>query len=77
MARTLTVRFFFARPYVSWKRGLNEHTNGLIRGYFPKGTNFQAVTAAAVQRVPDALNTRPRQILGYRTPHEVMAAARA
>ncbi len=51
--------------------------NGLICGYFPKGTNFQAVTALDVQRVPDALNTRPRQVLGYRTPQEVMAAARA
>ena len=77
MARTLSASFCFARPYASWERGLNEHTNGLIRGYFPKGTDFQAVTAAAVQRVPEAFNTRPRQVLGYRTPQEVMAAARA
>ena len=77
MARTLSASFFFARPYASWERGLNEHTNGLIRGYFPKGTDFHAVTAAEVQRVQDALNTRPRKVLGYRTPQEVMAAARA
>ncbi len=76
-ARTLSASFCFARPYASWERGLNEHTNGLIRGYFSKGTDFQAVTAAAVQRVPEALNTRPRQVLGYRTPQEVMAATRA
>ena len=74
-ARTLSASFCLARPYASWERGLNEHTNGLIRGYFPKGTDFQAVTA--VQRVQDAFNTRPRQVLGYRTPQEVMAAARA
>ena len=74
-ARTLSAAFCFARPYASWERGLNEHTNGLIRGYFPKGTDFRAVTA--VQRVPEAFNTRPRQVLGYRTPQEVMAAARA
>ncbi len=76
-ARTLSASFCFARPYASWERGLNEHTNGLIRGYFPKGTDFHAVTAAAVQRVPEAFNPRPRQVLGYRTPQEVMAAARA
>ncbi|MCY4201641.1 MAG: IS30 family transposase [Aestuariivita sp.] len=59
LARTLAAQFFFARPYASWERGLNEHTNGLIRGYFPKGTDFLAVTATEVQRVQDALNARP------------------
>ena len=77
LARTLAAPFFFARPYASWERGLNEHTNGLIRGYFPKGTDFLAVTAGEVQRVQDALNARPRKVLGYRTPQEVMAAAGA
>ena len=77
IATALEARFFFARPYASWERGLNEHTNGLIRGYFPKGTDFRAVTSEDVQRVQDALNARPRKVLGYRTPQEVMAAADA
>jgi len=57
------------------ERGRNAHTHGLIRGYFPKGTDFRAVTSEDVQRVQDALNARPRKALGYRTPQEVMAAA--
>ena len=77
IATALEARFFFARPYASWERGLNEHTNGLIRGYYPKGTDFRAVTSEDVQRVQDALNARPRKVLGYRTPQEVMAAADA
>ena len=75
IARGLKAGFFFARPYASWERGLNEHTNGLIRGYYPKETDFRAVTPEDVQRVQEALNARPRKVLGYRTPREVMTAA--
>ena len=75
MAATLKARFFFARPYASWERGLNEHTNGLIRGYYGKETDFRAVTPRDVQRVQDALNARPRKVLGDRTLQEVMTAA--
>ena len=61
-----------ARPYHSWERGLNEHTNGLVRGYFPKGTDFRKVSDEEVQKVQDRLNARARKALGYRTPTEVM-----
>jgi len=71
IAELLDVQCFFAKPYHSWERGLNEHTNGLVRQYFPKGTDFTILTQAEVQAVEDKLNSRPRKILGYRTPREV------
>jgi len=71
MARALGVQCYFANPYHSWERGLNEHTNGLIRQFFPKGTNFKIVKQQQVDRVVDLINHRPRKSLGYRTPHEV------
>ena len=55
--------FFFARPYHSWERDLNEHVNGLVREWFPKGTDFRKVTDGAVQAVQDRLNARPRKAL--------------
>jgi IS30 family transposase len=66
---------YFAAPYAAWQRGTNENTNGLLRQYFPKGTDFRRVTARALQRAVDRLNHRPRKCLGYQTPHEVFAAA--
>ena len=69
---TLTgMRCYFATPYHSWERGLNEHTNGLVRQYFPKKSNLDQVTEEEIQYVEDQLNNRPRKVLGYRTPREV------
>jgi IS30 family transposase len=65
--------FYFATPYHSWERGLNEHTNGLFRQYHPKGTDFRAITDDDVMSVENKLNNRPRKILGYRTPAEAMS----
>ena len=62
--------FFFARPYHSWERGLNEHTNGLVRQYFPKGTEFTMITEDEVADVQRKLNSRPRKILNFETPDE-------
>lgn len=62
---------FFARPYHSWERGLNENTNGLVRQYFPKRTSFDTVNKTELQNVVDKLNSRPRKCLGYKTPYEV------
>jgi IS30 family transposase len=70
-AKSLGIDAFFAKPYRSYERGLNEHTNGLIRQYFPKGTNFQLVTDEEVAIVEAALNNRPRKVLDYATPYEV------
>lgn len=63
---------YFARPYRSSDRGLNEHTNGLIRRFFPKKTDFGEVTDEEVQYVQDLLNNRPRKSLNYLTPNEVV-----
>ena len=62
---------YFATPYHSWERGLNEHTNGLVREYLPKSTDFTQITDEQVQAIEDILNARPRKALGYRTPAEV------
>src|SRR5271170_6546202 len=71
----LGAKSYFAKPYHSWERGLNEHTNGLFRQYFPKGTDFSTLSNADVQRVENKLNSRPRKILGYQTPREVFLIA--
>lgn len=64
---------YFANPYHSWERGLNENTNGLIRQYFPKRTDFGKVTESEVHEVQDKLNNRPRKCLGWRTPNEIIS----
>jgi len=71
IAAGLQARIYFAHPYSSWERGLNENTNGLVRQYFPKKHDFARITNAEVQHVEDRLNNRPRKTLGYRTPNEV------
>lgn len=71
LADNLGLQCFFANPYHSWERGLNEHTNGLLRQFFPKGTNFKIVKPEALQRAVDLINHRPRKSLDYRTPYEV------
>jgi len=67
----LNADFYFARPYCSWERGTNENTNGLIRQYFPKKTNFSKVSEHDVALVEWKINNRPRKSLGYRTAAEV------
>ena len=70
ISTALQASFFFATPYHSWERGLNEHTNGLVRQYFPKGTNFDNISEEDVERVEALLNNRPRKSLGFETPLE-------
>jgi len=77
IAAGLQARIYFAHPYASWERGLNENTNGLVRQYFPKKHDFASITNAEVQRVEDLLNNRPRKTLGYRTPNEVFFKERS
>jgi IS30 family transposase len=62
---------YFAHPYHSWERGLNENTNGLIRQFFPKGKDLVEVTDAQIQKVMDKLNNRPRKCLGFKTPNQI------
>jgi len=73
--RTLGCSCFFAHPYCSGERGANENANGLLREYFPKGTDFREVSDDDIAAVEYALNTRPRKRLGYRTPLEVWSGA--
>ena len=65
------VKVYFAHPRSPWERGTNENTNGLIRQFFPKGTDFNKVSRYQVKKVQDLLNGRPRQTLGFRKPYEV------
>ena len=71
VSETLDTSFYFAHPYSSWERGLNEHTNGLIRQYLPKKTDFTQISKEEITTIQDKLNHRPRKILNYRTPYEV------
>jgi IS30 family transposase len=71
IAQALQAKFYFAHPYASWERGLNENTNGLVRQYFPKRRDFRTVTDAQITRVMQRLNNRPRKTLGFRTPNEI------
>ena len=61
---------YFAHPSSPWKRGTNENTNGLIRQYFPSGTDFNKISINRLKEVQDELNDRPRKTLGFYTPHE-------
>lgn len=62
---------YFAKPYHSWERGLNEHTNGLVRQFIPKGMNIHEISDEFIELVQNSLNHRPRKILGGKTPYEV------
>ena len=71
ITKTIAAKVFFAHPYHSWERGTNENTNGLIRWYLPKGTDFATVSSERVKDIEQRLNTRPRKRLGWKTPLEV------
>jgi len=72
IAEALEAKGYFAHPYHSWERGLNENTNGLIRQYVPKGTSMDDLTQFEVDSIMDSLNNRPRKCLGFRTPNQVL-----
>ena len=71
-AQACDLEVYFALPYRSWQRGTNENTNGLLRQFFPKGTDFTRISHYEVTRVEKLLNERPRFRLGYRTPSEIL-----
>jgi IS30 family transposase len=74
IARELNAKMFFARPYHSWERGLNEHTNGLVRQFVPKKENIHKIPQEHIKLIEDNLNHRPRKVLNYKTPYEVFFA---
>ena len=71
IAAILQGEFYFAKPYHSWERGLNEHTNGLVRQYCPKTMSFENLTQSQLDEIEIELNDRPRKVLGYNTPKEI------
>lgn len=71
ITQKLEAQMFFATPYHSWERGLNENINGLIRQYFPKKFDFSKITKESINNVEYLLNNRPRKSLNFRTPYEV------
>ena len=72
LEQSLGIKVFFTRPHSPWEKGTNENTNGLIREYFPKKTNFNEISNYEIREVEKTLNLRPRKILEYRTPTEVL-----
>lgn len=75
ITKKIGVSCFFATPYSAWERGLNEHTNGLVRQYIPKSKDISVVTKEEIKDIENLLNNRPRKVLGYRTPREVFLEA--
>jgi len=69
--KQLQANFYFAYPYHWWERGVNENTNGLVRQYFPKQTDFARISDEEVFQVVEKLNNRLRKTLGYKTPDEL------
>jgi IS30 family transposase len=72
VAEALNIDYYFAHPYHSWERGSNENLNGLIRQYFPKGSDFTGITDLRISEIQTKINNRPRKRFGYQTPIFVM-----
>lgn len=77
ISKALNAYFYFAHPYASWERGLNENTNGLIHQYLPKGCDFTDVKDKDLALITEKLNNRPRKLLNYATPNEIFVQAAA
>jgi len=73
IAEKLQSDMFFAHPYAAWERGTNENTNGLIRQYFPKGSDFLSITDEQISFVKERLNSRPRKCLDFQVPAMVFS----
>ncbi|KAF3982107.1 MAG: IS30 family transposase [Methylococcales symbiont of Hymedesmia sp. n. MRB-2018] len=73
LAKDLACSTYFAKPYHSWERGLNENHNGLLRQFFSKHKALDGVSKKEVFIATDLINNRPRKCLGYKTPFEVFA----
>ena len=71
IAKSLNAKTFFAHPYSSWERGINENTNGLLRQFFPKKTDFKMISNQELKYATDNLNNRPRKTRNYKTPNQL------
>lgn len=67
------IKVYFTHPYSPWERPTNENSNGLVRDYFPKGTDFSKISPKRLKEVQNQLNERPRNVLNWKTPKEVFA----
>ena len=72
IAHELGIDFYFTHPYCSWEKGTNENTNGLIRQYFPKKTDFNLISQEMLDKVEKELNNRPRSCLKFNSPSEIL-----
>ena len=72
ISKELNAQGYFAHPYHSWERGLNENTNGLIR-HLPKSADFRPLTIEQVRSIMKQLNNRPRKCLGFKTPNQLFS----
>lgn len=75
ISEALKIDFYFAHPYSSWERGLNENTNGLVRQYLKKGSDFSSIADSDLAIIEDKLNNRPRKLLEYATPNDIFLSS--
>ena len=68
--KMLNIKSYFCKPYHSWEKGTVENINGLIRRFFPKGTNFDMISTEEIKRVENWINNRPMKVLNFKTPNE-------
>ena len=72
ISEQLGIDFYFTHPYSSWEKGTNENTNGLLRQYFPKGTDFNSISEDTIKLVENKLNNRPRKCLNFKRPSDFL-----
>ena len=72
ISKQLSIDFYFTHPYSSWEKGANENTNGLIRQYFPKGTDFNNISEDMIELVENKLNNRPRKCINFKRPSDIL-----
>ena len=76
MKRSLDCKTYFAKPYCSWQRGLNENTNGLLSRFFPKGMKIGSLPKKVIEAARLSINMRPRKTLDYLSPLEFLSGQR-
>jgi IS30 family transposase len=74
LTRRLGIQCYFAHPYSAWERGTNEHINGMVRWYLPKGTDFSKIDKKQIAKIESLINNRPRKCLRFKTPLEVASS---